>query len=207
MWHPEIWQFEHTGLDKEGNVVGEWLPGIRKFSYDPGVHGIKPVDKGGHHEAKAHFQREGWVFLDIHMEVMYHDEDGKLIKAEGYQQIFSGKYGDIWHDVWANPVVFGRGDRAKVDWQAEYDTAGKKEWRRWLVKSGTIPAPDRAVLASKIKAQERRVGRKADDAHAGAAPIVVANQTAKEKRLAAMIASADKIGPTKRIRGRANDAR
>jgi len=206
MWHPVIWGYETTGVDKEGNLTGEWLPGIRKFSYDPGVHGIKAPDKGGHFEAKAHFEKEGWVFLPIHMEVLYTNEDGKIVKGKGYRRIFDGVSGDIWHDVWANPVVFGTGSRAKVDWQAEYDAAGKKEWRKWMVKTGIIPKPDRAVLAGKIKAQERRVGRKAEEAHAGAAPIIVANQTAKEARLSAMIAAADKIGPTKRIRGRHDDA-
>ena len=207
MWHPSIWGFETSGTDKDGNVVGEWLPGIRKFSYDPGVNGIKAPKDGGHLEAKAYFESQGWVFLPIHMEVLYTDDDGKIAKGKGYRQIFSGTQGDIWHDIWACPIVIGSGSRAKVDWQSAYDVHGKKEWRRWMVKTGIIPLPSRAVLADMIKSQERRVGRKADEAHAGAAPMVIANQTAKEARLSAMIATAEKIGPTTIIRGRRDDAR
>jgi hypothetical protein len=201
MHHPDSWDYHVTGTADDGTVVGEWLPRIVKFEFIPGVNGIKEVDQGGHTEAMAYFQREGWIFLDPEMEVVVSDDSGKIVKEQGYRCFFNGVKGRIWQDIWARPVVFGTGGRARVDWVADYDAAGKFEFRRMLTKKGIVPAPDPAVLASKMKIQARRAQRRAHDAHAGAAPSLLADQAAKEGKLQAMQRDAEAMTPTKRLRG------
>jgi len=205
MWHPEGWDYLVTGTDEEtGELTGEWLPQIVKFPFTPGVNGVK--EGGDYHQAKSEYEKQGWVFLDPHIVILRSNDDGRIVKENGYRQIFNGVRGDIWTDIWSRPVLMGSGNRKRVDWVADYDNRGKLEWRRYLVAKEIIPLPDPAVLEHKIKIQSRRASRRASDAHAGAPPQLLAAQDAKEAKLAAMKRDASQITTTKRIKGRRDAA-
>lgn len=183
MHHPGAWEcFLIQGED--GKDIAEFLPVLKEFRFRPGVNGIKKPKDGGPRHAIADRKSTGWIFLPYDIPTCVTDEDGEIVDDVGYLKKHHGYRGAIWRDIWSVPVMLGVGRNAELEW--EFDRRAFDEWRRRLIRDGHLPPITAAARRRLISIQKRRVGRRAEDAHEGANPIIRARQETKARKLEAM---------------------
>ena len=167
-WPRPKFIYAHSPMSWEWSVEHErFLPRLKRINIMPGTSGIRK-GAGGHAPMIANLQSQGWTVLPDDMQVIYTDEGGKLAKDTHYMVAYQGRRGTTYADVWERPVVIGGGASASVDWSSLYDVDGFNAWRASLLDSGAVPPPNPAVLAGLVQRQERRAGRRINDAHDGA---------------------------------------
>ena len=148
MHHPNQWDL----LETEDGY--ELLPKLCKFSLVAGLNGCRMRPGGGVDStaARASFIDRGWVFID-----------NKKAGEAGYLREYDSIAGKIYVDKWTTPRKLGHGSRAKVLWDT--DTESFNDFRRSLLKDGTVEKPDPAALDFKIALLEKRISRKVKNAH------------------------------------------
>jgi len=148
MHHPSQWDLLTDGKSYE------LLPKLTQFQLIAGLNGIKSRQGGGIEAtlAKVAMMEKGWVFIEA-------SKGGD----SGYLREFDGIRGPVYSDRWTTPRRLGTGPKGKVIW--DHDKANFDDFRRSLLKDGTIAVPEPSTLDFLITLKEKRVQRKTNTAH------------------------------------------
>jgi len=157
MVHPEQWEF----IPEVG-----WLPHIKRMSLAPGVNGVAHAGRGGDTAARAQYIDQGFQIL------RYTDtEDGRSYMSK-VSRTTSGQ--PLHHDRWHSFKQIGNSV------MPVRDRDGYNAWRKWLVESKTIEAPDPDVLRAILSRKADNIRRTQAMQHI---PEMKAKRAANQKTL------------------------
>ena len=134
MHHPAQWELVIEG-DK-----AEWLPTFSTLYEIAGVNGVQSTPAGPDSTmARVNFMDKGYTILPQEL---------------GYQTRYPTKVGGYYYtSIWDQPKQVG----TKLFWST--DEAAYNEWRRDLLKNGTIQPPEPEILELLVERHEKRIER------------------------------------------------
>ena len=179
MHHPNSWEPVETA---DGDW--EWLPKLKQLLLKPGVNGVRSTPGGGvdDSQARINFQNRGWTILPRDL---------------GYVVRYQCRGGGSHYALWDTPHKMG--NRVVT----RHDPDRYNEFRRELVVSGVIKAPEPEALEIVLDDLQHRLNRNAINVHV---PTVAAKIKKTEAKLDGAKAAVSKTTKKKPARKRTRKA-